>query len=171
MIKHKILFALAALVVIGTLGYFAVSRLPPEAKDDKTQVVESESVTINVLENDRDRFNRPLQVASVSKPEHGEAAVAPDHARVTYTPASGYYGEDSFTYQNQVPSGQRAEARVHVTVQFSPPVFHLGSTSATLAQQCLVSSRGKALVQDGFPLSGIVITGLDPVIHDFLGRA
>ena len=46
----------------------------------------------------------PLHVASVTQPAHGSAKVNPDNT-VTYTPASGYTGSDSFQFTAADPTG------------------------------------------------------------------
>src|SRR3546814_17414999 len=47
-------------------------------------------------------------------PAHGTASVGGDV--VTYTPAAGYYGADSFTYMATGPGGTSAPATVSLTV-------------------------------------------------------
>src|SRR3546814_4368033 len=47
-------------------------------------------------------------------PAHGTASVGGDV--VTYTPAAGYYGADSFTYTATGPGGTSAPATVSLTV-------------------------------------------------------
>src|SRR3546814_16641583 len=47
-------------------------------------------------------------IAIASGPAHGTASIAGDV--VTYTPASGYYGADSFTYTATGPGGTAAAA-------------------------------------------------------------
>ncbi len=53
-------------------------------------------------------------IAIVSPPGHGTASLAGD--RVTYTPATGYFGSDSFTYSATGPGGTSSPATVRVTV-------------------------------------------------------
>src|SRR3546814_695407 len=53
-------------------------------------------------------------IAIASGPAHGTASIAGDV--VTYTPASGYYGADSFTYTATGPGGTAAAATVSLTV-------------------------------------------------------
>jgi large repetitive protein len=53
-------------------------------------------------------------IAVASAPAHGTVAVAGDV--VTYTPTTGYYGADSFTYTATGPGGTSAPATVRVTV-------------------------------------------------------
>src|SRR3546814_21191112 len=52
-------------------------------------------------------------IAIASGPAPGTASIAGDV--VTYTPASGYYGADRFTYTATGPGGTAAAARVSLT--------------------------------------------------------
>jgi P-type conjugative transfer protein TrbJ len=56
--------------------------------------------------------------AIVGDPTHGTVALS--SASVTYTPASGYAGTDSFTYDVTGPGGTSAPATISVTVQAPP---------------------------------------------------
>ena len=51
---------------------------------------------------------------TASSPSHGSVAVSGDV--VTYTPATGFYGTDNFTYSATGPGGTSATAVVSVTV-------------------------------------------------------
>ena len=55
---------------------------------------------MSVLANDSDPDNDPLTVTGTSTPAHGTAVVNANNT-VTYTPAAGYSGPDSFTYDDQ----------------------------------------------------------------------
>src|SRR3546814_8070268 len=57
-------------------------------------------------------------IAVTAAPGHGTASVAGDV--VTYTPASGYYGSDSFAYAATGPGGTSAPASVQLTVGTPP---------------------------------------------------
>jgi hypothetical protein len=54
-----------------------------------------------------------------SNPAHGAAVIS--GGGVTYTPTSGFYGVDSFTYVANGPGGTSAPATVSVTVAAPPP--------------------------------------------------
>jgi large repetitive protein len=53
-------------------------------------------------------------IAIATPPQHGAATVAGD--QVTYVPAAGYYGADSFTYTATGPGGTSAPATVSLTI-------------------------------------------------------
>ena len=83
------------------------------AADDAATTTENQPVTINVLENDCGL--PPLSVTAVSAANHGAAVINPD-STLTYTPASGYFGPDSFTYTVRNAPGATLTRRVDVTV-------------------------------------------------------
>jgi uncharacterized protein YhjY with autotransporter beta-barrel domain len=57
----------------------------------------------------------------VGLPEHGLVNTAPNSNVVTYTPATGYFGADSFRYTVSNPAGTSAEATVAINVFPLPP--------------------------------------------------
>jgi LPXTG-motif cell wall-anchored protein len=73
----------------------------PDAVADVTQTDAGKPVTIDVLANDVPDAELPIDPDSLeitTKPAHGTAVVNADHT-VTYTPASGYSGGDTFAYR------------------------------------------------------------------------
>jgi Cadherin-like domain len=72
-------------------------------------------VTINVLANDSDPDGDPLEVVSVTQGTDGEV-VLNDDGTVTYTPAEGFDGTDSFAYTIDDDHGGQATGTVTVTV-------------------------------------------------------
>ncbi|AKC82000.1 hypothetical protein IMCC26134_02990 [Verrucomicrobia bacterium IMCC26134] len=72
-------------------------------------------VTISVLSNDTSQNGSPLSVTSATNPAHGNVVIN-NAATITYTPASGYAGPDSFTYTISNVSGGTATATVSITV-------------------------------------------------------
>jgi len=58
---------------------------------------------------------RPVDPSPVHGPDHGTAALDPDGSFV-YTPASGFFGTDTFTYRAEDASSHSAETVVSLTV-------------------------------------------------------
>jgi hypothetical protein len=87
----------------------------PVAAADTASTAPSTAVTIGVLANDTDADGDPLTVTSVTTPAHG-TAVANANGTVTYTPASGYTGSDTFQYSISDGQGGSASGSVNVTV-------------------------------------------------------
>jgi hypothetical protein len=91
---------------------------PPIANDDTTSTVTNTPVTVNVVANDQDPDNDALTVQSNTQPAHGSATHT--SSSVTYTPASGYVGPDTFNYTINDGNGHTASAKVTVTVSPAP---------------------------------------------------
>lgn len=76
-----------------------VSSVPdfPLAFSDTATTNEDTAVTIAVAANDYDPDGQPVIVEAVFQPAHGTTVLNPD-GTVTYTPAAGFNGTDSFNY-------------------------------------------------------------------------
>jgi hypothetical protein len=87
----------------------------PVAANDAVTTSEDASVTVGVLANDTDPDGNALTVIAAGTPHKGATAVNPD-GTITYTPAVGFSGSDSFLYLVSDGNGGSATAVVHVTV-------------------------------------------------------
>lgn len=85
-------------------------------------------VTINVLGNDQDPDGDTLSIVSATSPSNGTAVIAGNG--ITYTPAEGFVGSDSFNYTINDGAGNEASAQVtvNVTEKVEPPVTPSGLT-------------------------------------------
>lgn len=101
------------LIVYGTPP--GEDNYPPLAQNDTVSAIPDTALTVAVLSNDTDMDGNPLTVTGVSEPANGTAAVNADNT-VTYTPKSGFVGDDSFTYTVSDSDGQTASASVSVSV-------------------------------------------------------
>ncbi|HEY0190012.1 MAG TPA: Ig-like domain-containing protein [Kofleriaceae bacterium] len=90
----------------------------PVAKDDTASTTRNMAVTIPVLINDTGLGDLPLDVTT-TMPGHGTVTVTADH-RVSYTPAAGYVGDDTFSYTVADEDGQTSTATVTVHVGLGP---------------------------------------------------
>jgi hypothetical protein len=88
----------------------------PEAVDDVAVTQQNTPVSIDVLANDSDPDGDPLSVVVVGSGANGSAVIAGAGTGITYTPNSGFYGLDFFTYTIDDGRGGRASATVRVTV-------------------------------------------------------
>ncbi len=89
---------------------------PPVAVDDITTTNEDSPKTIAVLGNDSDPDGDDLDVTDVLvAPAHGTATIESD-GTITYVPAPGYSGPDSFTYEVCDAAGLCDSATVTLTV-------------------------------------------------------
>lgn len=89
----------------------------PAAVDDTLTVVQDGSAQLLPLANDPCVNCR---ITSVGSPGHGSAGLTGD--TVTYSPASGYLGNDSFTYTLADTAGDTAQGTVAITVVAAPAV-------------------------------------------------
>ncbi|HUL98641.1 MAG TPA: Ig-like domain-containing protein [Mycobacterium sp.] len=98
---------------------FQITVLPvndrPVAEDDVADTAQGIAVDIDVLANDTDIESDPLSIASLGAAGHGTVEIV--NGQVRYTPASGFSGVDSFTYD--VSDGQELDTGV-VTVNVAP---------------------------------------------------
>jgi hypothetical protein len=115
------------------------SNHPPVAVGDTATTLQGVPVAINVLANDSDPDGDPLSVTSATVPAHGTATVNPDNS-ITYTPAVGYVGTDSFNYWISDGRGGVATAKVTVTVN---PVEAIVDDKDASSQKrfCIVSGK------------------------------
>lgn len=114
-----------ALVAIGTDDCTLYDATPapanqaPLAEDDLAETVEESAVVINVLANDTDPDGSldPGTVTVVRVPGNGQTQVNGTTGAITYTPAAGFSGEDSFDYTVRDDRGAVSNAAtVFVTV-------------------------------------------------------
>ncbi len=110
------------------------SNQPPVAVDDAATTAQSVSVVINIAGNDTDS-DGALDLASVvltSQPASGSASANPVSGLVTYAPAIGFSGTDSFSYvinDNEGATSNQATVLISVigsggggtsTISFAP---------------------------------------------------
>lgn len=129
---------------------------PPVARDDTAALLCGTDVTVNVLANDTDADNDTLTVTAVSQPGHGTAALNAN-GTVTYAPAAGYTGSDSFTY---TVSGGTDNVTGTVTVTVSnQPVVALNDTATTQTDAAVtVTVLANDSDPDGTPVSVLSAT-------------
>jgi len=95
---------------------------PPVANPDSATTNQNVAIDINVLANDSDLDSDPISVSTWTQPAHGSVAKNAN-GTMRYTPAAGYVGADSFTYQitdGKEPSGS-ATVSLTVVVPNKPP--------------------------------------------------
>ncbi len=92
---------------------------PPTTAPDSAATVENQAVSIAVLSQDSDSVGtvNPASVTVSSGAAHGTTAVNSSTGAITYTPAAGFTGTDSFQYTvANTLGGVSAPATVTVTV-------------------------------------------------------
>jgi hypothetical protein len=118
---------------------------PPNANDVFADTPPNTPVVIDVLAHDSSQDGSPLRLLSV-----GPAGVPGAHANtsgdtVTYFPAPGFEGPDSFTYTIQDGHGETATGTVHVLVQSPPVAFNVSYHLDPRGQPSLVVGPDDAL--------------------------
>jgi len=109
---------------------------------DKLNVKTNQNTAVAITLTGSDPDNDPLTFVTVTNPAHGTlAGTAPN---LTYTPASGFHGTDSFTFKANDGSMDSAVATVSITVNGKP----------TASSQTV-----NALLNTALP---ITLTGTDP---------
>ncbi|MEB4590885.1 Ig-like domain-containing protein [Candidatus Thiothrix sp. Deng01] len=110
----------------------------PTTVNDSATTSAGTAVEINALANDTDADGDTLSIASVTQGAHGSVATA--NGKLTYTPAAGFTGSDSFTYtvsdgtdtatgtvQVQVAAGSNISASNDTyTIEANSPATPLG---------------------------------------------
>ncbi|HEY0230260.1 MAG TPA: Ig-like domain-containing protein, partial [Dokdonella sp.] len=132
----------------------------PLAQADSATTVEGQSVSINVLANDSDPDGDRLGISTVTQPAHGSAAIA--GGQVTYTPAAGYSGSDSFRYSASDGRGGSATAQVSVTVGArpdQPPLARDDNANVAFGQSASIDVLANDTDADGDTLA-IVAVGI-----------
>ena len=100
----------------------------PSATNDSASAAYETAAVISVLSNDSDPEGGALNVEIRSNPSNG-TAIANANGTVTYTPASGFSGSDSFTYRVSDPQGlNSANATVSVNVGAPPNSVPVAAT-------------------------------------------
>ena len=89
----------------------------PFAIDDEASTTTGNSVTVNVIGNDRDPDGDALTVTNVTAASHGSTVNNHD-GTVTYTPAVSFSGSDTFGYT--ISDGRGGTASTTVTIYVDP---------------------------------------------------
>jgi VCBS repeat-containing protein len=125
----------------------------PVAGDDSTTTNEDTSVTVNVLQNDKDVDGDSLTVTGASA-LHGTVVVNAD-GTLTYTPNANYHGGDTITYTVDDGHEATSDAQVDVTVVSVNDNPVAGDDAATTNEDTSVTIA--VLANDG-DLDGDLIT-------------
>ena len=92
-----------------------ISNSAPLAVNDSASTRKGDAVVINVLSNDFDADRDKLTITATTAPAHGTRTVN-SNGTISYTPAPGYEGTDSFTYTVSDGKGGTATGTVVITI-------------------------------------------------------
>jgi hypothetical protein len=114
----------------------------PTAVNDSAVTRRNTSVEVNVLANDSDVEGSPLTVTGVDAAANGTVTIL-SGGRVRYTPATGFEGVDSFSYQISDGEGGTASAEVTITIPMLPRLN---------IQDMAIQEKGSGVTQVSFPV-------------------
>lgn len=116
----------------------------PIATDDIVHATQDQAKIIDVLANDMDPDQDLFSIESFTQASHGAVSDNGD-GTLTYTPASGYQGSDSFTYTIVDSNGGTSQATVSITVTSSTSSivydFESGSLSGWSANNAFITTN------------------------------
>ena len=142
-----------------------VQPLAPVAVPDTYNGQQGAPLTVagpGVLGNDTDPDGLPLTAVIATGPTRGSVTLNPDGS-FTYTPTTGDYGPDTFTYQ--ASNGTTLSTPVTVTVNVQPilPTTNPDTLTATAGQTLTLPVASGVLGNDidpnGLPLSAVLTAG------------
>ena len=90
------------------------TNVAPVANADTATTPQDTATTIDVLQNDSDPDGDPITISSATGAANGTTVI--QNGAIVYTPANGFDGTDSFSYQIADDAGLTATAQVSVTV-------------------------------------------------------
>jgi VCBS repeat-containing protein len=137
---------------------------PPVAHNDSYSTNENTALTVSapgVLANDTDVDSATLTAALVTGASHGSLVLNADGS-FRYTPASNYYGSDSFTYKASDGQLWSNPATVTLTINHinQPPVGNNDAYSVAKNATLTISPPGVLLNDtdpDGDPLTATLV--------------
>lgn len=167
-IQATLTFEAATLTGVDNIAIDAPESCPPPplAGDDNAETLEDTPVNIVVLANDT---GTGIEVTVVTDPAQGAAVINPD-GTVTYTPDSGFSGQDSFTYTIADDLGRADIATVRVqvapilsasltvAVEGGDPVFDIDGP----IDDTIVVDEGASVTLEDRPPGVYTITLVDP---------
>ena len=112
----------------GVTGYFTTrtkGNIAPASVNDQYSVDQDTTLTVaapGVLANDTN--SKPLTASIASAPAMGTVSLAANGG-FTYTPRTGFFGSDQFSYTNSDGTASSAAATVRINVKFVPAPVRL----------------------------------------------
>ena len=142
---------------ITTLGAVVELNNAPAASDDSLTVLRNSSATlIDVLTNDTDPENDDLSISDVTQPSNG--TIVNNGTSLTYTPNTGFIGEEIIQYTVDDGHGDQAQAQVIITVKNNAPVATDDSVIATGTDPLIINVTANDSDSDGSVLSIVAVT-------------
>ncbi len=152
-------------VVAGDKRY--LNRGPNAVGDTFTVNGSSTANALDVLANDSDPDGDPITIVAVGTPAHGTAVI--NGSKISYAPAPGYVGPDSFSYTIADPKGLTSTATVSITVTAvnHPPNAQADFATAGKNKPVTIAVLANDSDPDGDPLT---ITSFTQAAHGTVTR-
>lgn len=130
-----------------------LNRGPNAVGDSFTVSGSSTANALDVLANDSDPDGDAIVIVAVGAPAHGTATIS--GSKISYTPAPGYVGPDSFTYTIADPKGLTSIATVSITVTSvnHPPIAQPDFATAGLNKPVAIAVLANDSDPDGDTLT------------------
>ncbi len=145
-----------------------ITNEAPTAVDDTATTEENAPVTIAVLENDNDPENKPLIISNTTTPANG-VLVVNTNGTITYTPNTGFFGEDQFDYTiNDGIAGNDATATVILTVEDinQAPVAVDSQETMTDIEEKSINVLDNVTDEENDPITIVSATALNGTVVD-----
>ncbi len=145
-----------------------ITNEAPTAVDDTATTEENAPVTIAVLENDNDPENKPLIISNTTTPANG-ILVVNTNGTITYTPNTGFFGEDQFDYTiNDGIAGNDATATVILTVEDinQAPVAVDSQETMTDIEEKSINVLDNVTDEENDPITIVSATALNGTVVD-----
>ena len=143
---------------------------PPVAIDDAILTSVNTAKTSSVATNDSDVDHTPAQLtyASLDNPTHGTLTfnAVGDY---TYTPATGYIGNDNFTYKVCDPLGKCDTASVTISILESPNNLPIATNDIASTPEN-IPTTGNVLTNDIDPDGGLLTVTTTPITAPTIGN-
>ncbi len=142
---------------ITTLGAVVELNTAPAANNDALTVLRnSNAILIDVLTNDSDPENDDLSITDVTQPNNG--TIVNNGTSLTYTPNTGFIGEETIQYTIDDGHGDQAQAQVIISVENNAPVATDDSVIATGTDPLIINVTSNDSDSDGTVLSIVSVT-------------
>jgi uncharacterized protein (DUF1800 family) len=127
----------------------------PVAGNDHIQVPQGESLSINLLQNDKDADNDRLQIVTFSDPLNGRLELHTDGMTVIYHHDGSDTTEDHFTYiiTDGKARSQAAQVEIDITIANHPPEFTQTGQNSHVPIDTLYTQTIEATDPDGDKLT------------------
>ncbi len=139
--------------VLDVLGYTRViPHTAPVTVNDSATADENTSVLINELSNDTASGGATIDATTVqivSAAGHGTTSINPSTGQITYTPAGGYSGSDSFTYTVNDSVGSTSNAAVVSISVHANPVANNDSATTNQSAAVQIDELNNDTTSDG----------------------